>query len=128
MSNTGSVSASVHGYVNVAEIRSGEENRKKYGVSDVKMSERKKMWEGLSSFEIDRVPDAKCLNPGGPLLVGFFFESLQLGRLRCELDQAHASLFPFLSFFSFFYKNIDLAKFNKNHRKIKNTKSILLAL
>ena len=36
MSNTGSVSASVHGYVNVAEIRSGEENRKKYRVPDVK--------------------------------------------------------------------------------------------
>jgi hypothetical protein len=41
LSNTSSVSACVHGYVNIAEIRSGEENRKKYGVPDVKILERK---------------------------------------------------------------------------------------
>ena len=32
------------------EIRSGEKNRKKYGVPDVKMPERNKRWEGLNSF------------------------------------------------------------------------------
>jgi hypothetical protein len=32
------------------EIRSGEENRKKYGVPDVKMPERKKRWKDLNSF------------------------------------------------------------------------------
>jgi hypothetical protein len=40
LSNTNSVLACVHGYVNIAEIRSGEENRKKYRVPDVKMPER----------------------------------------------------------------------------------------
>jgi hypothetical protein len=30
--------------------QSGEENRKKFGVSDAKMSERKKMWKDLNSF------------------------------------------------------------------------------
>jgi hypothetical protein len=44
------------------EIRSREENRKKYGVPYVKILERKK-----------RVLDTKCLDPSGPLLVGFFF-------------------------------------------------------
>jgi hypothetical protein len=43
LSNTSSVSACVHGYVNIAEIRSGEENRKKYGVPDVNILERKKV-------------------------------------------------------------------------------------
>jgi len=32
------------------EIRSREENRKKYGVPDVKILERNKRWEGLNSF------------------------------------------------------------------------------
>jgi hypothetical protein len=32
------------------EIRSREENRKKYGVPDVNILERKKRWEGLNSF------------------------------------------------------------------------------
>jgi hypothetical protein len=31
-----------------------EENRKKYGVLDRKMLERKKRWEGLIIFEIDQ--------------------------------------------------------------------------
>jgi hypothetical protein len=36
-----------------------------------------------------------------------------LGQLRCGLDQAHASLFHFLSFFSNSIKNRNLAKFAK---------------
>ena len=32
------------------EIRNGEGNRKKYGVPDVKMLERKKRWKGLNDF------------------------------------------------------------------------------
>jgi hypothetical protein len=36
------------------EIRSGEENRKEYGVPDVKMLERKKRGRVLIIFEIDR--------------------------------------------------------------------------
>jgi hypothetical protein len=36
------------------EIRSGEDNRKKYGVPDVKMSEREKGGRVLIVFEIDR--------------------------------------------------------------------------
>jgi hypothetical protein len=48
------VSASVHSYVNNTEIRSGEENRKKYGVPDVKIPERKKRWRALIVFKIDR--------------------------------------------------------------------------
>jgi hypothetical protein len=32
------------------EIRSGEENRKEYGVPNVNMVERKKKWEGLNNF------------------------------------------------------------------------------
>ena len=42
--------ASFHGYGKNAEIRSGEENRMKYGVPYVKMLERKKRWDGLNSF------------------------------------------------------------------------------
>jgi hypothetical protein len=36
------------------EIRSGEENRKKYGVPDVKMSEKEKGERALIVFEIYR--------------------------------------------------------------------------
>jgi hypothetical protein len=32
------------------EIRSGEENRKEYGVPNVNKAERKKRWEGLNNF------------------------------------------------------------------------------
>jgi hypothetical protein len=31
-------------------MRSGEENRKKYRVLDVKILDQKKRWEGLNSF------------------------------------------------------------------------------
>jgi hypothetical protein len=32
------------------EIRSGEQNRKEYGVSNVNTAEKKKIWEGLNNF------------------------------------------------------------------------------
>jgi hypothetical protein len=57
-----------------------------------------------------------------------------LGRLRCELDQAHASLFPFLSFSLFFiYKNKDQLpvseknRYGKKNVSEKNTAKIKMA-
>jgi hypothetical protein len=98
------------------DTRSGEENKKEYGISDVKMIDIKKRWQDLNSFWnrgfFMQNVWVRVASPSGLLFMSWA-ESLQLGRVRCGVDQASK---PFsFSFVSLFLQNRDLAKFTKNH-------------
>jgi len=101
------------------DIRSGEENKKKYRVPNIKMLERKKIWKCLNSFlKYIKVPHAKCQDPSGPL---FFFDLgwiLVVGLASLWLDQAHANNF---SFFCFSQRSYKFPKIIEKSESIPNT-------